>query len=132
MRWLIEDFKFALRELKRSDVWLFLGILAGFALLALVVATFAFQTDSILRFLHMTKFYCREMTNGPIIFLFCGMIFFMLAATVTFGNLQRYFFCRDRGITHEARTALGHSLASGGVAALIAIGAILFFKSNCM
>ncbi len=132
MHWFIAELKLAFRQLKRSEVLLFLAILAGFSLLALVVATFAFQTDTLLRYLHLTVYYCREMTNGPIIFLFCGMIFFMLAMVVTFGDIQRYYYCRNRGNTREAKVALRHGLTWGGVAISIALGALVFFKTNCM
>ena len=131
MRWIIEDLKLAIRQLKRSEVWMFIGILAAFSLIAFIVASFALQTDSLLRYLRLTVYNCREMTNGPIIFLFSGMIFFMLSAVVTFGDIQRYYFCKKRGIVREANRALKHGILAGSVAVLIAVGALVFFKTNC-
>lgn len=132
MRWFIEDLKSALRQLRRSETWLFLCLLAGFLTLALAVAQFAFQTDSILRFLRISVRACREMTNGPIIFMFCGMIFFMLAVSVTFGEIQRYYQLRHRpGGALPARQARNSGLAWGGFAGALAIAAIVYFKLNC-
>lgn len=131
MKWFIEDLKAAFAELKRGSTWLVLGVIAAFALLTLVIANFAFQTDSVLRYLHISVSSCRELTNGPIIFLFCGMIFFLLAAVTTFGEIQRYFYFRDHKKPSEARRAGIQSMLWGGVATGICVAALLFFKSNC-
>lgn len=132
MRWFIEEFKLALQQLRRSETWLFLGILTGFILLALVVLQFAFQTDSILRFLRLTAYRCQEMTNGPIIFMFCGGIFFLLAVSTTFGEVQRYYNLRHRtNGARMAREALHSGIAWGIFACAIAIAAIVFFRFNC-
>lgn len=121
----------ALGQLKRKETWLIIGIIAGFALLTYAVAQFAFRTDSVLRYLRISGGVCRELTNGPIIFLFCGMIFFFLAAVVTFGELQSYFDNRRRKAEHQARQSLKYVIFWGGVAVLIPISALLFFKAYC-
>lgn len=132
MRWLIDDLKYALQQLKRAETWIFLGVLTGFTILGVAVAQVAFQTDSILRFLRLTVTACREMTNGPIIFMFCGGIFFILAVSTTFGEIQRYFFLRDRRNGDKmAKQALRSGFFWGAFACLIAVGAITFFHYNC-
>lgn len=138
MKWLSDiiteiqgELKNALAQLKRPETWLTIGMIAGFAVLAYTVAQFAFRTDSVLLNLHHTVGACRELSNGPIIFLFCGMIFFLLATVVSFGEIQTYFDSRQRGAHYEARQALIHGLAWGGVAILISTAALLFFKAYC-
>jgi hypothetical protein len=131
MKWLINDLKAAFAELKRGATWLVLGLMAAFGLLSFIIANFAFQTDSVLRYLHIASFNCREMTNGSIIFLFCGMIFFSLTLISTFGEIQRYFHHRDRRSHYEARQAMIYGLVWGGVALGISIAALVFFKINC-
>lgn len=138
MKWLSEisseirkELKSVGRQLKRGETWLTIGMIAGFALLAYTVGQFAFRTDSVLIYLRYSVGACRELTNGPIIFLFCGMIFFLLATVVTFGEFQRFFDSRQRGASYEARQALTHGLAWGGVAILITSAALLFFNTYC-
>ncbi|MGE5470857.1 MAG: hypothetical protein ACM3X0_08685 [Bacteroidota bacterium] len=138
MKWLTEllhdigtELKTVLTQLKRGETWLVLGLIAGFGLLTYAVGKFAFRTDSMLRSLNLTVGSCRELTNGPIIFLFCGMIFFLLAAVLTFGELQRYFTSRARGAHYEARQALISGLSWGAVAVGIPVAALLFFSSYC-
>lgn len=131
MKWLINDLKAAYEELKRGATWLVIGLIFLFGLFSFVIAHFAFETDSVLRFLRISKFSCRELTNGPIIFLFCGMIFFMLSVVSTFGEVQRYFFHRDHRSPHEAhRSAIG-AMIWGGVATSIFAAALIYFKMNC-
>jgi hypothetical protein len=138
MKWLSEliteirdELKSLLALFKRGETWLTIGMIVGFALLAYTVAQFALRTDSMLRSLHLTTGACRELTNGPIIFLFCGMIFFMLATVVSFGEIQTYFDCRKNGALYEARQALFRGLAWGGIAILITTAALLFFNAYC-
>ena len=131
LKWLIDDLNSALAELKRTSTWLVLGLITAFGLLAFGVAQFAFQTDSVLRFLRISVTACRELTNGPIIFLFCGMIFFLFAVVITFGEIQRYFYFRDRRSYHQSQRAARHALGWGSVATSIAAAALVFFKSNC-
>ena len=138
MKWLSEIFTEvqkqltdALSQLKRMETWLIIGVIFGFALLTYAVAQFAFRTDSVLRYLHMAGGACRELTNGPIIFLFCGMIFFFLAAAVTFGELQSYFDSKRRKADYQARQSLKYGLSWGSVAILIPIAALLFFRAYC-
>jgi len=131
MKWLINDLKAAFAELKRGATWLVLGLMAGFGLLSFVIAQLAFQTDSLLRFLRISSFNCREMTNGSIIFLFCGMIFFALTIASTFGEIQRYFHHRDRKSVFEARQAKIYGFIWGGIAVTISASALVFFKLNC-
>ncbi|MBS1158698.1 MAG: hypothetical protein H6R15_1117 [Proteobacteria bacterium] len=138
MKWLNEflselhsEFRLILAQFKRGETWLALGLLAGFGLITYIVGRFAFRTDSVLRYLNQTVGFCREMTNGPIIFLFCGMIFFMLTAVLTFGEFQRYFDFRDRGGHYEAQRALLSGIIWGGVSLGISLAALLFFYNYC-
>jgi hypothetical protein len=131
MKWLIDDLKSALEALKRGATWLVIGILVAFGLISFVIAHFAFQTDSVLRFLRISVVACREMTNGPIIFMISGMIFCGLAAVATFGEIQRYYHFRDRNSPTEARQAAIEGVLWGGFAMAICLGALIFFKMNC-
>ncbi|MFZ2267346.1 MAG: hypothetical protein WAV95_07175 [Azonexus sp.] len=138
MKWLSEtiseiqgELKSLLALFKRGETWLTIGMIAGFALLAYAVGQFAMRTDSVLRGLGLTSRTCRELTNGPIIFLFCGMIFFLLATVVTFGEIQTFFDKRQRGAHFEARLALRRGLIWSGVAILITVAALLFFRAYC-
>ena len=131
MKWLINDLKAAFAELKRGATWLVLGLMALFGLLSFAIAQFAFQTDSVLRFLRISSFNCRELNNGSIIFLFCGMIFFGLTIVSTFGEIQRYFHHRDRNSPYEARQAKIYGFIWGSIAVTICIASLVFFKYNC-
>lgn len=131
MNWLIEDFKRAYAQLQRWQTWLTIGLIGAFATLALLVGSFAIRTDSILVYLHRTASACREMNNGAIIFLFCGMIFFILAAVATLGEFQRYFEYRQRAATQQARLALRGGLLWGGIALAITAAALTFFAKYC-
>ena len=138
MKWLTEtigeirnECHNALIQLKRGETWFTLGMLGFFALLAYAVAHFAFRTDSVLVYLRYTIGNCRELTNGPIIFLFCGMIFFLLAAVVTVGEFQQYFDGKRRGALHQARQSLHHGLIWGSIAIAISVAALLFFNAYC-
>lgn len=131
MNWLIKDLQKALAQLKRGETWFGLSLISGFGLLAYMVGQFAFKTDSVLRDLHHSMYSCRELSNGPIIFLFCGMIFFALAVVVTLGEFQRYFDCRGRAGHYEARQALFHGIGWGSIAIGISIAALLFFNTYC-
>jgi hypothetical protein len=131
MKWLLELLENALAQLKRGETWLFLGLLATFGLLTYAVSQFAFKTDSVLRQLHHSMASCRELTNGPIIFLFCGMIFFLLFVVITLGEFQRYFDFRKRGAYYEARHALWHGIGWSVIALGIPLAALLFFHDYC-
>lgn len=138
MKWLKElfadihiEFKNALSQLKRGETWLALGLIAGFGLLTYAIGQFAFRTDSVLKYLHQTVGACRELTNGPIIFLFCGMMFFLLAVVVTFGEFQRYFDSRRRSGFYEARQAMIYGIIWGIVAIAISVSALVFFYNYC-
>lgn len=138
MKWLSEliaeisdQINAALVQLKRVETWIGIGMIAGFAVLTYTVAQFAFRTDTVLRFKHLTIGACRELTNGPIIFLFCGMIFFFLSAVATLGELQSYFDYRKRRAAFEARQSLTHGLIWGAVSIIIPVSALLFFNAYC-
>jgi hypothetical protein len=77
MQWLINDIKNALAQLGRWQTWLVIGLISLFALLAYLISGFAFKTDAILMSLRHSSGACREMSNGVIIAMFCGMIFFL-------------------------------------------------------
>lgn len=128
---LYDELKGILSALKRGETWLGLGLLAGFGLLLYLLSQFAFRTDTMLRSLHYAAATCRELSNEPIIFLFCCMIFFFLASVVTFGEFQRYFDCRRQNAHFEARQALKHGIAWGLVAIGISAAALLFFYKYC-
>lgn len=131
MKWIFRDIKQALLALKRGETWLALALLAGFGFLTYTVSLFAFKTDSVLRHLHHTMAACRELSNGPIIFLFCGIVFFALSVVVSFGEFHRYFECRDHRGHVEARRALISGIAWSAVAITISAGALLFFNTYC-
>ena len=131
MKWLFNDIWRALQPLKRIETWMVIGILALFFGLSYLVAESAFRTDSILQFLRHSSASCRELTNGPIIFLFCGMIFFILAAVVTLGEIQSFQKHQRLGAEHARKDALIHAAFWGTVAICIPSAAIYFFKHYC-
>lgn len=131
MKWIIEDLKAAFAQLCRWQTWVAIGLIGLFALLAYLVARFALRTDSVLIFLRYSAGSCREMTNGIIIAMFCGMIFFLLSALLTLGELQRYLKFKPRGARHQTRQALIWGIFWGSVAVSIAAGALVFFNSYC-
>jgi hypothetical protein len=131
MIWIVEDVKRIATQLKRWQTWAGIGLIAVFALLAYLVGRLALRTDSVLTFLRVSAYSCRELTNGVIIFLFCGMIFFLFTAVLTLGELQRYFDFRQRGATHQARQALLWGSGWGFVAIGIAVTALIFFNTFC-
>lgn len=131
MLWIIEDFKRALLQLKRWQTWATIGLIGIFALLAYLVGRLALKTDTVLTYLRATTHSCRDFSNGVIIFLFCGMIFFLFTAVVTLGEVQRYFQFRQRGATRQARQALVWGCGGGFVAVSIAISALILFNKYC-
>lgn len=131
MKWILDDILSALAALKHGATWVVIGMITAFALLAYAVFHFALQTDSVLRHLKYSMAACREMTNGPIIFLFCGMIFFLFASAVTLGEVQHYFHFSSRKSKHEMQQALKHGIGWGSFAVAIAIGGLIFFNMNC-
>jgi hypothetical protein len=131
MTWITEEFQRLFTQLRRWQTWAAIGVLAFFALLAYLVARLALRTDSVLTFLRVSANSCRDLTNGIIIFLFCGMIFFMFAAVLTLGELQRYLQFRQRGATQQARQALLWGSCSAIVAISIAVSALVFFNTYC-
>ncbi len=131
MKWIIDDLLRAFAQLKKGSTWIGIGLIVFFALLAYAVAQFAFKTDSVLMFLRNSAGACREMTNGIIIFLFCGMIFFLFTALLTLGELQRHFELKQKRAHHQARHALFWGAAWGGTSITIAIAALIFFNSYC-
>lgn len=131
MRWIIDDLKKALAQLRRWQTWLVIGLIGLFSLLAYLVGSFALRTDSVLIFMRYNVGACREMTNGSIIFLFCGMIFFFFAALLTLGEFQRYFEFRQRNAHYQARQALFWGSGWATLAVVIAGSALIFFTSYC-
>lgn len=131
MKWILDDIYSALAALKQGSTWVVIGLIAGFALFAYAIFRFAVQTDSVARHLHHTMAACREMTNGPIIFLFCGMIFFLFSAAVALGEVQRYFYSRNRKHKFEMQQALKHGLGWGAFAVTLAISGLIFFSTSC-
>ena len=131
MKWILDDIRSAFAELKRGSTWLVIGMISLFSLLAYAIFQFAIRTDSVLRNLKFTMASCREMTNGPIIFLFCGMIFFLFSAAVALGEVQRYFHYRERNIKHEMAKSMKHGIGWSLFAISIAVGGLIFFSMNC-
>lgn len=131
MKWIIDDIFSALAQLKRWQTWLVLGLIGAFAGLAYLIASFAFRTDALLVYLHRTAGACRELTNGMIIFMFCGMIFFLFAALLTLGEFQQYFEFKQRSAHYQAKKSLlwGIGWSVGTIA--IAVSALVFFKQYC-
>lgn len=131
MKWILDDIRSAFAALKQGSTWLVIGIIALFGLLAYATFQFAIRTDSVLRNLKYTMAACREMTNGPIIFLFCGMMFFLFSAAVTLGEIQRYYHFRMIGSKHEMHQSQRHGIGWGIFATTIAISGLVFFSMNC-
>lgn len=130
-RELADEFLDALAQLRRWQTWAALGMLGLFGLLAFIVARFAFRTDSILIFLRYNASACREMSNGPIIFLFCGMIFFTFSAALTLGEFHQYLDLKRHRAHAQASGALRSSFAWAAFAIAIAIAALTFFETYC-
>lgn len=131
MKWIIDDLKRAWAQLKRWQTWLTIGLLGLFALLAWLIAGFAFRTDAVLLFLHRTAGSCRQMNNGTIIFMFGGMIFFVLSAVLTLGEFQRWIHFRQIRATAQARQALTWGIVWSALGVGIAAAALAFFMRFC-
>ncbi len=131
MKWILDDIRSAFAELKRGSTWLVIGLISLFAFFAYAIFQFAIRTDSVLRNLKYTMAACREMTNGPIIFLFCGMIFFLFSAAVSLGEVQRYFHFRERNSKHEMAQSMKHGIGWSLFAISLAIGGLIYFNIYC-
>ncbi len=131
MKWIVEDFQRALAQLQRWQTWAALALLGTFAGLAYLVSRFALRTDAILVFLNRSGGACRELSNGFIIFLFCGMIFFALTSVLTLGEFQQFLQHKERGAHRQARQAILWGSLWAGLALLIAVAALVFFSRYC-
>lgn len=131
MKWLLDDIKEAFAQLLRWQTWVVIGLIGLFALLAYMVSQFAFKTDAVLMFLNHSTGACRQMTNGVIIALFCGMIFFLFTCVLTLGEFQQYLSFKQRHAEFEAKRALFWGIGWGTFAVSIAIAALVFFNSFC-
>lgn len=131
MKWLLDDLKSAFAELSRWQTWLVIGLIALFGLLAYLVTQLAFKTDAVLMFLKHSTGSCREMTNGIIITLFCGMMFFFLTCVLTLGEFQQYFTLKEQGADYGAKRALMWGIGWSSVAVGLAVAALLFFNAIC-
>lgn len=131
MKWIIDDLKDAFAELKRKETWLVIALFIGFGLLALTILQFALKTDSILLYLRITANACRQLSNGPIIFLFCGMIFFLLFCALTFGEVQRHFHFKARGGHYQAQQSFRYAFLWMVIAIAIAVAGLVFFNTYC-
>ena len=131
LRWIIDDIGEILAEFKRPQTWLIIGLIAFFGWLTYLVAIYAFRTDAILIFLHRTAGSCRELTNGIIIFLFCGMIFFMLTALLMLGEFQRYFEYKEHHAHVQAQKALWWGIGWTCASVAIVVSALVFFDRFC-
>lgn len=131
MKWIIDDILSALAQLKHWQTWFVLGLIGVFAGLAYLIGSFAFRTDALLVYLHRTAGACRELTNGMIIAMFCGMLFFLFAALLTLGEFQRYFEFKQRNAHHQAQQSLRWGIGWGLGTVAIAISALVFFNQYC-
>ncbi len=131
MKWLIDDINSALAQLKRWQTWLVIGLISVFAGLAYLIGTYAFRTDALLVYLHRTVGACQELSNGVIIFMFCGMIFFLFAALLTLGEFQRFFEHKQRNAHFQAQQALHWGIGWGLGTIGIAVSALVFFNQYC-
>jgi hypothetical protein len=131
MKWLIDEISDLLGQLKQWQTWLGIGLVSAFAGLAYLVATYAFRTDAVLIFVHRAGAACRELTNGTIIAMFCGMIFFTFTAVLTLGEFQRFVEYQRHAAHREARQSLIWCIIWGVVALGIAVGALVFFNQYC-
>lgn len=131
MRWILDDLKNALAQLRLWQTWVVLGLIALFATLAWAVSIFALRTDELLIFLHRTAGSCESMTNGIVIFMIGGMIFFMLATVLTLGEIQQFFEHRRHADKRQARQSLMLAGIWGIIATSIAVVALSYFLRYC-
>ena len=131
MNWLFEEIYRAIVALRRWQTWLAIGLISTFILLAYMVSQYAFRTDAVLIFLRRTTGSCRELSNGLIIFLFCGMFFFLFSAVLTLGEFQRYLEFRQRGAHRQARQSLYWGVSWGLMAVGVSVAALFFFNQYC-
>ncbi|MDP2882014.1 MAG: hypothetical protein Q8N89_10565 [Azonexus sp.] len=131
MKWFIEEISRLITQLKRWQTWLVIGLISLFAGLAFFIGSFAFRTDGILLYLNRAAGACRELTNGIIIFMFCGMIFFVFAALLTLGEFQRYFQFKQRAAHYQASRALYGGIGWAAAAITVSIAALVFFNRYC-
>ena len=118
-------------QLKRWQTWAAIVLIGIFASLAFSVGSFAFRTDGILLYLNRTAGACRELSNGIIIFMFCGMIFFMLTALLTLGEFQQYLQYKQRAAHYQASRSLFWGIGWAAAAICIAVAALVFFNRYC-
>lgn len=126
-----KEIAYAIAQLKRWQTWTALGLIALFVLLAYLVGSLALKTDSVVNFLRHTASSCRQMGNASVIFLFCGMIFFVFAAVLTLGEYQQYLSHRQHNALRQARRSLYWGLGWAGLAIAIAVAALIFFNLYC-
>ncbi|MDR1994383.1 hypothetical protein [Azonexus sp.] len=131
MTWIIVEFKRGLAQLQRWQTWAVIALLGFFGVLAYQIGRMALWTDSILTYLRVSTRPCRQLTNGMIIALFCGMIFLLFFAVLSMGEVQRYIQLNQRGATWEARRALVSGIGWGVLTAAIAIAGLYFFSTTC-
>lgn len=131
MTWIIVEFKRGLAQLRRWQAWAAIVLLGFFGMLAYQVGRMALWTDSILTYLRVSTHPCRQLTDGMIIALFCGMIFFFFSAVLSMGEVQRYIQLNQRGTTYQARRALASGAGWGALAMAIAVAGLYFFSTTC-
>ena len=131
MKWLISEISNILAQLGRWQTWVGLALIGTFLGLAYLVSLYAFRTDVLLVFMHRAGAACRELTNGTIIAMFCGMIFFTFTAVLTLGEFQRFVEYQRHAAHREARQSLIWCIIWGVVALGIAVGALVFFNQYC-
>ncbi len=131
MKWLISEISNIVTQLGRWQTWVGIALIGTFLGLAYLVSLYAFRTDALLVFMHRAGAACRELTNGTIIAMFCGMIFFVFTAVLTLGEIQRFLEFGQRGAHYQARQSLLWGIGWGAVTMGIAVGALVFFSQYC-
>ncbi len=129
--WIATDFRSMVHQLKQLETWVVIGIMCLFGLIIYYGYQLAKKTDSLLRFINNQTSLCRELTNGPIIFLFSATFFFALCATLTFGELTQYFEFKRHNAYVQTRRALLLASFWGLGAIALASALILFLNDLC-
>lgn len=130
--WIGDDFGRAIEQLKKPETWVFIGLLTIFGGLIYFGYRLARKTDSFLRFIRAETASCVEMTNGPIIFLFFGTLFFALAMTVTLGELSQHFDYKRRQAQYQARRSLIQASIWGAVSLVVGAALLIYLDSRCL
>lgn len=129
--WIADDIRRGIDQMKRPETWVIIGMLFLFG----IVAYFGFQlvknTDSMMKSMKYTTRVCRDLTNGPIIFLFTSIFFFFLSVFVTFGEVAQHLNFKRRNALYQAKSSLYRAIGWGGFALVLAAAVIIYVDSMC-